>query len=1046
MLDTLLLEPYPVDVWIALRTDGAFGSGTQSDPYDGSTETTFPLAITSLTRNGLEAVAVTSTPHDYVNDDVVTISGVTGGGAACWNGTFLIYGVSGAGSTSFKYKLRMSPGESAGGSPLATKWIYRLDQVLREQVPTQVSRIWVSDLTKSGCVAQVVTSENHGFANGDIVTIAGVTGNGADCWNGTFATYDVTDQTHFKYLMKAEPSAAAAGFPVGALKWGYWSGQPLRNRFPHTRVHLGPGVFETRGCRPVVNASGGAQGQWENGIGPQPKTGWFPNTGQKIQGAGMGLTTLKLVGGDDMEHQAIAVSLWLYEFLEHVELSDFTVDCNIDGQLHSQMACAAVYLVGRHLRLRRVRAINFGSHTPDYRENFVFTLAAPHPNTWGYWGVANAEGADLVIEDCIAEQPSPNCVNNSTIFGLGGASRPSDGALSYARACAIRNCVVNGQYVYGPQVGIASVASQQVGQEWIITLTTKTPHQRTVPGNVVVRGVAVANSFANPVNGVFAIHQVVNSTQLTYKVTTNPGITTNPNNVDLDNATTGGGVSSHPVTIESITQVSGNLYKVKTLGPHFRTTNNNVVIQGVRFWQGTNRVTSKVFNGNFAVDAYDPAHPDELFYSLGDTPEGQPVQNDSAIIGMLHQALTTGAAWATVVEGNRIFHCGTGGPYQDTGSNRELIVRNNYYHDVFVGPRQDLAGINGGIDYTNTPIPLDQLRHEGATAIATCQNPHGFRVNDLVTIVDVTGDDADLYNGTFPIAPEGSATEFRYSMPGTPEGDPTPPGKYLTRDVIHGIYSQRRLVSLTKSDQGPPYTATAKSWFNGHYYDDHGLLPGDVVLISFAGPYDQSQGFTHPDSCNGLFKVTALGPTDVKTEFQFVLIDEPAGAWGTGFSPGYFGRMWQVRRLLVENNVFELPVRRMNGAAGAYWGAVCGVSLYGGQPDRQRRFPQVVVRGNVIRHYDGLVDSGKNTGAIDVWSGDDTLLEGNVVDLETDDPIYCRFSATVSTFRNSKPSGALILPYTPYDQHLVGEPELYSDREVELRRQFEEAALMSLFG
>ena len=38
LLDTLLLDPTPFNVWIAFRTDGVKGSGTASDPYDGSTQ------------------------------------------------------------------------------------------------------------------------------------------------------------------------------------------------------------------------------------------------------------------------------------------------------------------------------------------------------------------------------------------------------------------------------------------------------------------------------------------------------------------------------------------------------------------------------------------------------------------------------------------------------------------------------------------------------------------------------------------------------------------------------------------------------------------------------------------------------------------------------------------------------------------------------------------------------------------------------------------------------------------------------------------------
>jgi hypothetical protein len=41
LIDALLLDPAPFDIWIAKRTDGLRGSGTASDPYDGSTQAKF---------------------------------------------------------------------------------------------------------------------------------------------------------------------------------------------------------------------------------------------------------------------------------------------------------------------------------------------------------------------------------------------------------------------------------------------------------------------------------------------------------------------------------------------------------------------------------------------------------------------------------------------------------------------------------------------------------------------------------------------------------------------------------------------------------------------------------------------------------------------------------------------------------------------------------------------------------------------------------------------------------------------------------------------
>jgi len=62
LTEALLLDPYPFEVWIAARTDGVKGSGTQADPYDGSTIKSSAVDV-SLTRSGLAATAATSNAH-----------------------------------------------------------------------------------------------------------------------------------------------------------------------------------------------------------------------------------------------------------------------------------------------------------------------------------------------------------------------------------------------------------------------------------------------------------------------------------------------------------------------------------------------------------------------------------------------------------------------------------------------------------------------------------------------------------------------------------------------------------------------------------------------------------------------------------------------------------------------------------------------------------------------------------------------------------------------------------------------------------------------
>jgi hypothetical protein len=55
LLEALLLDSYRMNLWVAYRTDGVASSGTQSDPFDGSTQTKFdalmnamPMLVSSL--------------------------------------------------------------------------------------------------------------------------------------------------------------------------------------------------------------------------------------------------------------------------------------------------------------------------------------------------------------------------------------------------------------------------------------------------------------------------------------------------------------------------------------------------------------------------------------------------------------------------------------------------------------------------------------------------------------------------------------------------------------------------------------------------------------------------------------------------------------------------------------------------------------------------------------------------------------------------------------------------------------------------------------
>jgi len=105
LTDALLLDPQKLDIWIALRTDGAKGSGTESDPYDGSTRATPIISVSNISGSSMTATA-TASNHGFKNGDRVLIAGATDGDSRYYNGTFSISNVA---ANTFQYTMRGTP-------------------------------------------------------------------------------------------------------------------------------------------------------------------------------------------------------------------------------------------------------------------------------------------------------------------------------------------------------------------------------------------------------------------------------------------------------------------------------------------------------------------------------------------------------------------------------------------------------------------------------------------------------------------------------------------------------------------------------------------------------------------------------------------------------------------------------------------------------------------------------------------------------------------------------------------------------------------------
>jgi hypothetical protein len=427
----------------------------------------------------------------------------------------------------------------------------------------------------SGREATVSTGGTvHQYANGDSIKISGVTGSGKRFFNGTFVIYEVAP-TSFKYWMRGLPEEAAGG-TITCARVVYLFDAVMAAMPANSAIHLGPGVFETMGFAPNITG------------------GWTPKTGQKILGSGIDVMVLRLVKATSTANPTRAIGVPYSDFLIHFEAREMTIDCNLGGQPipkpldFAPVTCNAINVYGRHIRLSRIRAINFGNQAGI--ECFALFSGGAHPA----YEDNNQEVYDCVIEDCIAEQPSENNVSETSIMGF-LSNEDGGGRVAMSRAVVIRNNFVNGEYANGVRAEVETLTF--VGD--LGTLTTKTPHRHVDYKNVHIQGVTNIPDL----NGVFPIEEIVSDTVLTFRAWFTPSLT--PQGAMF----IGGGVPNQAVAIDQIKPVQGDnrRFRIITRTPHYRTTKNNIVVQNVPI---------AGFNGSFGVAKINS--PTELEYILAE--------------------------------------------------------------------------------------------------------------------------------------------------------------------------------------------------------------------------------------------------------------------------------------------------------------------------------------------------------------------------------------------------------------------------------------------
>lgn len=271
-----------------------------------------------------------------------------------------------------------------------------------------------------------------------MIELSGVTGAAAPQWNRVYGIYDVTPTT-FKFA-RGEFLNAPGGSPQVA-RITFLFDRVLRDLPVNTRVNLGPGTFQTRG------------------YAPQGIDSWQPKAGQKIVGAGTGVTTLQLVGASvaDQHYHAIGMNLSPSGTtpatpVDGFEISDLTIDCNMDNQplrgqsTYTPVACGAVRLFGSHCRISRVKAINWGTKSLS-QGCFVMSIIDTSAETTDAGGQPVTQETTVSgIEDCIAVDPSRNCAREVTVLHLGGKKNAGTQAQAFGTAPFIRNNFVDGGF------------------------------------------------------------------------------------------------------------------------------------------------------------------------------------------------------------------------------------------------------------------------------------------------------------------------------------------------------------------------------------------------------------------------------------------------------------------------------------------------------------------------------------------------------------------------------------------------------------------------
>jgi len=216
-------------------------------------------------------------------------------------------------------------------------------------------------------------------------------------------------------------------------------------------------------------------------------------------------------------------------------------------------------------------------------------------------------------------------------------------------------------------------------------------------------------------------------------------------------------ISSEFIAIESIDQdgtPDHEFFTLVTKRPHHRDVGpggkviNNVLIFGVAS-------TNNLLSGSFHV--VEKVSETVLVFKVPGAPPGMAITVGAfAGMGVDFHGPFAFSGTGCVTEGNAVYDCFR--PlYTDTGSARDLVVRDNYYSNITRAIDFDFNPISGGVSGSREAASLTHGGAEGKTATFTMPSgtpPLEISVGDAVTIAGArigTILANDTYNGTFTV-------------------------------------------------------------------------------------------------------------------------------------------------------------------------------------------------------------------------------------------------------------------------------------------------------